>query len=157
MALGHWLKDYIGPHSGNGDPGYSCKTEITTVVNAAVTTVEPTDPDPVSPYPVGDIPYNKFLDAETIIVKFNGTDYICDRNTLDDSTACYGADGNQDYDWSEYPFRILTSKNPIDESEGNILYTENPGVYDIKIDEVKITVDITPCFAAAVKKVTGIV
>lgn len=152
MALGHWLKDYIGPHSGNGDPGYSCKEEITTVVNETVTTAVPTDPD-MDPYPVGDISYNKRLNGDTINVTFNGIDYICERNVIDDYSASYGATESLDsFNWSEYPFRILTSMDPVGESEGNVLYTENAGVYNIKIDEVKTTIDITPCFKAAVKK-----
>ena len=36
MALGHWLKDYIGPHNEGGDPGYSCKTIRQTLFNGNV-------------------------------------------------------------------------------------------------------------------------
>lgn len=172
MALGHWLKDYIGPRGSGGsggdiptptiedagkvlavsdagqyelsansgcDPGYSCTEEWVTLTDESVTTAE-------GEYgSVGTLAYSTPIDADTIKVTFNGTEYTCDK-TLMGGSVSYGGVGEQGPDFSEYPFAIIS----IAES-GNILYTETAGTYQVKIEAVVPTsVSITSCFKKAV-------
>ena len=143
MALGHWLKDYIGPHSGGGDPGYSCTEELVTLTDESVTTVQ--DGSDV----IGDLTYSNRITANEIRVTFEGTEYICENHD-----GAYGAPRNgTDHDWSEYPFNIVSVT--VNKTVKNYLLTEMPGTYQVKIEAVDSSVTTTPCFRRAVKSVSG--
>lgn len=63
------------------------------------------------------------LDANTIKVTFNGTEYTCEKN----QDGSYGAENNSDF--SEYPFRITNISGTM------TLITESAGTYTLKIEE----------------------
>lgn len=145
MALGHWLKDYIGPHSGGGDPGYSCKEGIVTLTDESVTTVQ----DGSAAY--GNLTYSNQITADAINVTFEGTEYVCENHD-----GLYGApydESTDSFDWSEYPFNISSSISP-DDAIFNSLATETSGTYQVKVEVVDSSVTTTPCFERAVKSVS---
>lgn len=148
MALGHWLKDYLGPHSGGGDPGYSCKEDKIVIAEKTVTT---TVPEPNANYAEVSLLLNEEITASSIFVTFEGVEYVC--NVYSDyGNSNYGAPYVEDtdgYDWSNYPFSILSN------SHMNMLYTEHAGTYTVKIETVDEVVETTPCFEKAVNSVIG--
>lgn len=146
MALGHWLKDYIGPHSGGGDPGYECKTEMVTLLEENVTTEVHEEG-----YADGQMEYAGLIDADNINVTFNGVSYSCSATKIGGDYE-YGApslEGAVGYDFSVFPFSIYSGK------AGNTLATESAGTYAIKIESLSEVVETTPCFERAVNSVVG--
>lgn len=95
-----------------------------TVFEGNVTTVAD------DPAPIGTIE-NLSLNADTIKVTFNGTEYECNKN----ADGSYGApidESTEEFDWSTYPFAlgVLNVDNPrVD------LYTQTAGTYTLKIEE----------------------
>lgn len=147
MAIGHWLKDYIGPHSSVGgeiDPGYSCTETTTLLTDESVTTVAD---DNINS---GELAYSTPIDADTIKVTFNGTEYVCDvtRGMLG---KIYGAPNGADGpDFSEYPFQIASGLV-------NSLFTETAGTYQIKIETVEEVVETSECFKKAVISISSLI
>ena len=92
-----------------------CEEEVTTVQN--------------SNFAYGDLSYSQLIDADTIRVTFNGTEYLCNKLMTDEYGAPYD-DATGTFDWSEYPFCIV-SDTP------NQLATETAGTYDIKIEALQ--------------------
>ena len=146
MALGHWLKDYLGPHSGGGDPGYECKTEMVTLLEENVTTESYEES-----YADGQMEYAGRIDADNINVTFNGVSYSCSA-TKTGNDYNYGApslEGTDGFDFSVFPFSIYSG------GPGNYLTTESAGTYAIKIEALSEVVETTPCFERAVNSVIG--
>lgn len=136
------LKTMLNDSGSEINPGYSC-TEITTLLtDESVTTVF----DDVMNS--GILAYSTSIDADTIRVTFDGTEYTCNaEEALAGKT--YGAPmGEEGVDWSEYPFQIASGLR-------NDLYTESAGTYQIKIETVEEVVETTPCFEKAVNSVIG--
>lgn len=114
--------------------GYECKEEWVTLTDESVTTTSS------GSIARARLAYSTLIDANTIKVTFNGTEYVCDR--YDDGFAfTYGALNG---DFSEYPF-ALASLN------GNIaLVTETAGTYQVKIEAPEVVVETSECFEKAV-------
>lgn len=92
------------------------------------------------------------IDAETIKVTFNGTEYECEQSKHSGGYI-YGGFSTTPTphpDFSQYPFVILSRLG-----NGNMLITETAGTYAVKIEWTKETVTTTPCFEKAVKLVSG--
>lgn len=133
-----------GIANAGGDCGYECEEEIVTLTEESVTTEASEDDD--SAY--GNLSYSQYIDADTITVTFNGTEYECPRISADGDSVYGGfADGAPDF--SEYPFAIGSYSG-----YGNTLATQTAGTYTIKIEGTKETITTTPCFEKAVQKVT---
>ena len=75
----------------------------------------------------GQFAYSTFIDADEIVVTFDGTEYTCQKIVVDGGFA-YGGIGSDGPDFSEYPFFIVT------DAEGNRLYTQTAGTYTVKIE-----------------------
>lgn len=145
MALGHWLKDYIGPHSGGSGGGeYSISRQV--VFDRSVTTV---NPEGYSAAYADIIPSAPL--ADTIEVEFNGTIYTLE-GVENDSCNGYGASFDKDadaYDWSQYPFNIVACPD----SKQVHINTETVGTYTLKITSDVATV--TNEFRMAVQAATN--
>lgn len=131
--------------------GYSCDEEINLIMQESVT-AEPTP----GGWSEGDIDYSGVIQNETIIVTFDGVEYMCSRGIKTSGTKktyYYGGidfSGSDDYpDFSEYPFGIIS--DPNSGLDGNFLLVENEGTYSIKIESYARTVNTSSCFDAAVK------
>lgn len=70
--------------------------------------------------------YALFIDADEIVVTFDGTEYTCQKINVEEGNA-YGGIGANGPDFSVYPFAILSG-------EGNLIYTQNAGTYTVKIE-----------------------
>lgn len=124
------------------DKGYSCTEERTTLTDESVTTIADDDMNR------GALAYSTPIDADTIKVTFNGTEYVCDAQ-YGLMSKTYGAPMEEDnIDWSEYPFQIISGLN-------NSLCTESAGTYQIKIDVVEKSVETSECFKKAVKSINS--
>lgn len=135
---GEWAK---------AEPGYKCSEASTTLTEESVTT---TKSDPSAPYAWGHFSYSSFIDANTIIVTFNGTEYEASKTESSGGNA-YGGIGSSSFDFSEYPFAIMSNSQ-----HGNYLYTETAGTYSVKIEAINVTVDETSvCFEKAVKNIVN--
>lgn len=136
MALGHWLKDYIGPHEegGGGDAGYECTETRTTLTEESVTTVAQ------GAFNMAPLSYLTPITAETIVVTFDGEEYECEKT----GTGAYGDFGDSGPDFSVYPFAIMPTPS------GNSIFTETAGTYSVKIEALEETVETTDCFKKAV-------
>ena len=122
-----------------GSAGYDCTEEWVTLTDESVTTTQGEFGN------AGALAYSTLIDADTIKVTFNGTEYTCDK-ALSDGVVLYGGAGEQELDFSEYPFAITSAPGM-----GNPIYTETAGTYQVKIEAVVPTdVSITSCFAKAV-------
>lgn len=131
--------------SGGGSAGYNCTEIWTTLTEETVTT------SAHGSFIIADLSYSQPIDAETIQVTFNGTEYECQRMTTWRGYE-YGApldSATNQFDWSEYPFHIARG------GVTNGLLTETAGTYDVKIEAVDYSVMTTPCFQKAVESVQG--
>lgn len=97
----------------------------------------------------GTLTYTALIDAPTITVTFNGSDYVCKRrNKAIGDVGYYGAKTSKDgTDFSEYPFYISTSDGD------NSIATETAGTYTVAVSVS--TVETSTNFANAVKNVAG--
>lgn len=142
MALGHWLKDYIGP-KGSGGGGYSISKQV--VFDEPVTTRAAGE---------GLAAYSQFIPSAPIVgtieVEFNGTIYTMEG--VGDGCKRYGApydENTEAYDWSQYPFSMYVCPD----SEQVNLNTETAGTYTLKITSDAATV--TDEFRMAVRAAMG--
>ena len=129
------------------EPGFKCSETSTTLTEESVTT------SASGPFINGQLSYSSLIDADTIIVTFNGTEY--EASKIESGGAyVYGGFTPSGPDFSEYPFAIMSvSSGGITR---NSLYTENAGTYSIKIETVDVTVDETSvCFEKAVKNIVN--
>lgn len=77
---------------------------------------------------VGTLVYSDTINADSIVVTFNGTDYTCSR--IDVSNAYfYGRYSQSGPDFSEYPFAIQSSDGR------NYLVTQTAGTYTVAVGE----------------------
>ena len=122
--------------------GYSCGEKMEMLAEESVTTTV----EEGAAAAFGTFSYSQLIDADTIVVTFDGVEYECSRTTEDD-THFYGASykGSTGYDWSEYPFEIASSTK-----FGNELGTETAGTHTVKIEASEVSATITPCFEKAV-------
>ena len=122
------------------DSGYSCSEEMVTLAEETVTTTKKSEE---SSFAEGKITFEKPITADTIHVTFNGTEYDCEKVEAY-GTEFYGAVPGQteSWDWSQYPFCL----NP---SHG-IIATQTAGTYQVKVDALVETVEVTDCFKKAV-------
>ena len=72
----------------------------------------------------GDLSYSQFIDADTLVVTFNGDEYVCSKMDAGGSNA-YGGLGADGPDFSDIPFAILSGPR------SNSIATENGGTYTI--------------------------
>lgn len=127
------LKTILDDSGSEMNPGYSCTETVTLLTDESVTTVA----DEVMNS--GTLAYSTSIDADTIRVTFDGTEYTCNAQEGQMGTL-YGAPmGEEGVDWSEYPFRISSGL-------GNILFTESAGTYQVKIETVEEVVENNPMF-----------
>lgn len=136
------LKTMLDDSGGEMNPGYSCTETVTLLTDESVTTVF----DEVNNS--GKLAYSTSIDADTIRVTFDGTEYTCNAQEGEMGTL-YGAPmGEEGIDWSEYPFQISSGLR-------NDIYTETAGTYQVKIETVEEVIETTPCFEKAVNSVVG--
>ena len=136
------LKTMLDGSGSEMNPGYSCTETVTLLTDESVTTVF----DEVNNS--GKLAYSTSIDADTIRVTFDGTEYTCNAQEGEMGTL-YGAPmGEEGIDWSEYPFQISSGLR-------NDIYTETAGTYQIKVETVEEVVETTPCFEKAVNSVIG--
>ena len=129
-----------------GDAGFECTESRNTLTDETVTTVKP------SGFPLdfgdGELSYTSLIDAESIIVTFDGTEYSCTRRGDIDLGYEYGAQNEPPSpDWTNYPFSILSV------SGSNSIITQVAGTHTIKIETITSSAITTECFEKAVKKV----
>ena len=136
---GEWAK---------AEPGFKCTETSTTLTEESITTAKP---DPSAPYAMGNFSYSTLIDADTITVTFNGTEYEASKIVFGSSNV-YGGFTPSGPDFSEYPFSIMSALQGS--AVVNMLYTESAGTYSVKIESAILTATTTACFDKAVKKVT---
>lgn len=125
------------------DKGYSCTEEWVTLTDESVTTE--TSEGALAPLAL--LAYTDEIKADSIKVTFDGTEYTCNKTSVDDGNA-YGGISAQVPDFSEYPFIIFSSQ------ENNVLYTETAGTYQVKIETFEETIETSECFDKAVEQST---
>ena len=91
------IEDGIAECCSGGDVGYECTETKTLLTEEDVTTA--VDPEYPPSFSVGEFSYLQLIDADTIRVTFNGTEYICNKREIDDYGAIYD-DDTQTFDWS---------------------------------------------------------
>lgn len=97
---------------------------------------------------IGNLTYTALIDAPTITVTFNGSDYVCERHAAIGDSYSYGAEiGMGSTDFSEYPFYISTMDGD------NSIATETAGTYTVAVSAP--AVETSTNFANAVKNVAG--
>ena len=101
------------------------KTETSTpLFSETVTTAEPAEG---VGFGTASLEYSDLIDADTLIVTFDGTEYVCQK-TIMNGTLIYGAAAG---DFSEYPFAIGSSEAAF--GIANEIYTETPGSHAISV------------------------
>lgn len=76
----------------------------------------------------GNLAYSSPIDAESIVVTFDGIDYTCGNMSPFPSVSDYGApwsDNLNSFDFSEYPFNLVSNDS------GNVLTTETAGTHTV--------------------------
>lgn len=120
---------------GGSDCGYECEETKTLLTEQSVTTTQPQG----YPSATATLQYSVLIDAEKIIITFDGVEYELDRMG-DNGYYYYG-------NFEEYPFQ-LSSNN-----YGNEISTPSSGTHSIKIERTTSVATTTPCFEMAVKSV----
>lgn len=92
--------------------------------------------------------YANLITADPLVVTFNGEEYICPRFDVGDGSYAYGGYGENGYDFSEYPFAIVSL-----EDEGNVFRTPDTGTYTISASVNTVTT--TDTFKQAVNDIAG--
>lgn len=126
--------------NGNGGSGYSCYEEMVTLAEETVTTVKKSEE---SPFAEGEITFEKPVTADIIHVTFNGTEYNCEKAESYGSKF-YGTVPTPDgkFIWSKYPFCL--------DPPNSIIATQTAGTYQVKVEVLVETVEVTDCFKKAV-------
>lgn len=128
----------------NSENGYEYSVEPQEIINESVTTLS----TPYS-YFMGNFSYGELIDADSIIVTFDGQQYELSK-TVSGNSNYYG--GSYDGDFSQNPFMIQSIH--YNNNSYNNLYTPNAGTYSVKVTADTTSVNsVTPCFDLAVKKV----
>lgn len=127
---------------GSADVGYSCTESVTPLLEESVTTSGPSTQ--------GTLSYSQLIDADTLRVTFDGTEYIVDKQDMFGAYWYGGGMTSTGPNFSEYPF-VLGSVNNGD----NLLLTPSAGTYFIKIEALNRAVAVTDCFRAAVKEASS--
>lgn len=95
----------------------------------------------------GELAYTSFIDADTIVVTFDGTEYTCSKDSPIPLGSSYGAPETDDgYDFSTYPFHISSTNFPMGVS--NEIATDTAGEYTVSVGIP--SVEVSGNFAAAV-------
>lgn len=141
----HFYKDGVcipTGGSGGGDDSQKWKEETPTqLFSEAVTTETGRFGNEA------ELAYSSPIDADTLIVTFNGTKYVCPRINLNGMIA-YGGIGAEGTDFSEYPFAIARL------GVKNMLFVENPGTYTVSAS-AEVT-GYTDDFATGVNTVVNV-
>ena len=134
---------------GDCDCGYECTETVTTLTEESVTTVAQGE------YNFGQLSYSQEINADTIVVTFNGVEYECPLVDLDGSNGYGGWNiSTGELDFSNYPFALISEFDGDD--VGNTLATATAGTHTIKIEVVgDLTVTTTPCFEKAVQSIVS--
>ena len=82
----------------------------------------------------GTINYSEQITTDTIKVTFTGTEYECSKITMPFGGYAYGGIGEQGYDFSEYPFVIMSGEG-TEQTIVNTFITQTAGTYTLKIEE----------------------
>lgn len=93
-----------------------------------------------SGYYYAELSYSDFIDADSLTVTFDGTEYVCPK-TIESDFSSYGASG----DYSVYPFGISSSTE-----YGNYINTQTGGTHSVTI--VATTIETGEEFKTAVAK-----
>lgn len=132
--------------------GYSC-TESTSLIFEETVTTE-VDAESSGSMAIGTFAYAEPIDADELVVTFNGTEYICPKKG-GSYMVSYGATPSADsMDFSEYPFSILLSQD-LQGSRTTLLMTAQAGTYSVKGESHTETIETTPCFDKAVTHFTS--
>lgn len=115
------------------DPGWGVETAAQTLFNDSVTTES-------SEYGNEAQVSMTQITADTITVTFGGTDYTATKLVVGGSTRYGGVDAGWNYDFTEYPFAIVS------ESESTYFATETAGTFSIKIDVLNTTIETSDAF-----------
>ena len=103
--------------------------EYTLLFEEEVTTaIEEGEED--APFPVGRFSYNKYINADTIKVTFDGVEYQCDLITMNGGNFYGGIDSTSGGpNFSEYPFTIMSTS-----VVGNMIATQTSGTHIVKVE-----------------------
>ena len=116
----------------------------TPLFNETVTTAELNEGEGIYG---GVLTYSQLIDADTITVTFDGTDYSCNRIDAFDNHY-YGGFTESGPDFSVYPFLIESN------ADVNTIYTETAGTYTVSASS-----DTVVCgdnFTSAVQSIAGV-
>ena len=109
-------------------------TQLTQLFSESVTTADDGGMN------VGTLVYSDTIDADSIVVTFNGTDYTCSRIDAF-GHYYYGGFSQSGPDFSEYPFAIESS------TSRNNIYTQTAGTYTVAVSTSGIVVSDDFCKA----------
>lgn len=123
-----------------GDCGYECTETTEQLFTETVTTAER------GGYYFASLNYAEPIEADELIVVFNGTEYVCPK-IVSEGTVFYGGfDPNTATpDFTNYPFAI-----GIDDGV-NYIITESQMTVTVSVTATSSTVETTECFERAVK------
>ena len=77
-----------------------------------------------------------YINVDKIKVTFNGVEHVCNKTVAEGDTNIYGGGFIDGYgpDFSNYPFIIGSETGPKTDMASNVVFTESPGTYSIKIE-----------------------
>ena len=102
------------------------------------------------PFVSASLSYSGIINQDTVVVTFNGTDYVCNRIDAF-GEYFYGGFTEQGPDFSDYPFALESN------SEGmNNIYTQTAGTYTVKAVAEAKNFHASDDFATTVQIVAGI-
>lgn len=134
----------FSPSGGSGGGGYECTDTSAVLTRETVVTVS--DETSFIAVPTAALTYDSLINADSLFVVFDGVEYECHRGPENNYGAQFNGSG---FDWSRYPFSIVSSGDGVEYAIENTIATQNEGTHSIELVSVGSTVTVTPCFEKA--------
>lgn len=128
----------------NIDVGYSCEETSETLTSETVNASESME----DAY-LGAFQYSEPITADNLTVTFQGTDYVCSKNSVQ-GVPTYGAaiDPQAGVDFSTYPFCVVSIR-AVDPNGDNLFYVGNQGQYAVTLAVEDTVIETSECFDRA--------
>lgn len=100
----------------------------------------------------GTLAYGSLITASTLKVTIDGVEYVCQAAEVEGAYLYGGITPSFEYDFTDYPFAITSTPPPPFMPEGdaqNIFATQTAGTYQVKVDGVSTSLEVSDSFSDA--------
>lgn len=128
------------------DNGWAVESSSQTYANESVTTSDSGNRN------AGTLTYGSLITANTLKVTIDGIEYECQATESNGAYLYGGVTPSFEYDFTDYPFAIISSPPPPFRPDGNAqntLVTQTAGTYQVKVEGVDTSLEVSDSFSDA--------